>query len=471
MAFDPSIISQIPDFAPNPMRQKENAYKLADLIDTQQLDRLKLNSAKSAQADQAKAKSILKDADYSTPEGVTKTAEKLSRAGLADQAMDFMKVMQELQSSKGNLQKQQYEILAAQNDMIGNVTAGLVNEYDSVAARVGPQQALAMMQPKYQAAIQQLSNTRLPDGTPALGPNQMQQIQANPQFNPDFLRTVAQRSKEGAAALKAQLEFHKEQTAEKRVDETERHNREMEGLANRKETNKEAGGFTAAQKDLLAEMAMRNVNLPAGLRSQQQIKATLDGLMKRNDGKTPAQIADEIKSGKLKLTAETKGAQTAGTQIGKVALAANELDTFGDQTLEASNAIPRGKFVPWNKLSQMVDSKVSDPSLLRFKAKMQALENAYNQLAARSGTDVDKRAHIHELFNTANSPEAVETLVQALKEESVGAKAAADRTIAETSESSIPGTGPAASSSGGVKPYDDAEKEARYQAWKKAHGG
>ena len=76
---------------------------------------------------------------------------------------------------------------------------------------------------------------------------------------------------------------------------------------------------------------------------------------------------------------------------------------------------------------------------------MQALENAYNQLAARSGTDVDKRQHIHELFNTANGPEAVEALVRSLKEEAAGARDAADRTIAETSGTSIPGAGGQAS--------------------------
>ena len=103
--------------------------------------------------------------------------------------------------------------------------------------------------------------------------------------------------------------------------------------------------------------------------------------------------------------------------------------------------MPRGNFVPWNQLKNMANSKISDPKLLRFKAKMQALENAYNQLAARSGTDVDKRAHIHELFNIANGPEAVETLVRSLKEEASGARDAADRTIAETSGTSIPGAG------------------------------
>jgi hypothetical protein len=181
------------------------------------------------------------------------------------------------------------------------------------------------------------------------------------------------------------------------------------------------------------------------MRSQADIKAEIAGLIKRHPEMTSDQIADGLLSGTLKFTAESKGAQVAGAQIGKVALAANELDTFSPQVLAASNAIPRGSFVPWSKLQNMARSKlVSTPALLTFKAKMQALENAYNQLAARSGTDADKREHIHELFDAANSNESVQALVTALNQEATAARSAADRTIAETSGSAIPGAGPGA---------------------------
>lgn len=199
-------------------------------------------------------------------------------------------------------------------------------------------------------------------------------------------------------------------------------------------------GYNADESSLLAELALRSVSLPAGLRGQDQMKSTLRGMLDKYPDKLPSEIAEEVKSGKLKLTSETKASQVAGGQVGKVALAINEMKPFGEQVLEASSLLPRGEFVPYNQLKQYGEKQISSKPLLRFKVKMQALENAYNQLAARSGTDMDKRAHIHELFNVANSDEAVQTLVQALNEEGFGAKEAAQATVDELSKT--PGSNP-----------------------------
>jgi hypothetical protein len=212
------------------------------------------------------------------------------------------------------------------------------------------------------------------------------------------------------------------------------------------------GEFTDQESSLLAAMADKNVSLPAGLRSQKQIKSTLDGLLKEHPDLDANGIAEGLKSGKLKLTAETKAASTAGTQIGKVALASNELDSFGDQVLEASKGIPRGTSMTLNGLMQASETQLSDPKLLRLKVKLQALNNAYDQLAARGGTDKDKREHIHQLFNSQLSDKAIQELVKSVKEEATGAREAANRTIAETSNTAIPGAGAAAAPAGGHPP-------------------
>jgi hypothetical protein len=212
------------------------------------------------------------------------------------------------------------------------------------------------------------------------------------------------------------------------------------------------GSFSDEESKLLAAMADKNVSLPAGLRSQKQIKSTLDGLMKEHPDLDANGIAEGLKSGKLKLTAETKAASTAGTQIGKVALASNELDSFGDQVIEASKGIPRGTSLTLNGIMQASEKQLSDPKLLRLKVKLQALNNAYDQLAARGGTDAAKREHIHELFNSQLSDKAIQELVKSVKEEAAGAREAANRTIAETSNTSIPGAGPAAAAPGAHPP-------------------
>jgi hypothetical protein len=187
----------------------------------------------------------------------------------------------------------------------------------------------------------------------------------------------------------------------------------------------ERGTFTAEAGDLLASLAAKGVSLPAGMRSKEQQISTINGLIRKFPGMTADEIADGVATGQINFGAAKKEITVAAGQAGKVSVAANELKTFGDQVLEASAAVPRGNFIPVGKLLQMADSSISDPALLRFKAKMQALNSAYDQLAARGGTDAEKRAHIHELFQTAAGPEAVQALVQALREESDGALAAA----------------------------------------------
>ena len=235
MAFDPSVISQIPDFAGNPVAAKEQAYKLADMQTTEQSNRLKLGQEKQAVADDQKAKNILKTANLDSPEGVTKAAEKLTQAGLKDEAMKFMKTMQGLQESKGNLAEQQYRILGEKNDIIGSTAAGLANQYDQlIQSGNSPALANAIMQSRYQDAMKQLHGAKLSDGSPALGPQDLQQIDQNPQFNSQFVRTIAERSKQGAAALQAQLKFHQDQ----RSDETERMKHQDEVRKDRDEERK-----------------------------------------------------------------------------------------------------------------------------------------------------------------------------------------------------------------------------------------
>lgn len=201
-------------------------------------------------------------------------------------------------------------------------------------------------------------------------------------------------------------------------------------------------GFTPDEGSLMAALAERGISLPAGMRSAAQQKATYASLISRNPGMTPDDIAEKVRTGKIDLTAETKRATVAAGQEGKNETAVNELGIFGDQVLEASKAVPRGNFIPITKLLQMKDSSISDPALLTLKSKLQTLNNAYDQLAARGGTDSDKRAHIAQLFSSATGPEGVEALVKALKEEGAGAKQAAHEASRAKPSGNTPAAGP-----------------------------
>jgi hypothetical protein len=205
-----------------------------------------------------------------------------------------------------------------------------------------------------------------------------------------------------------------------------------------------ANGFTPAQGDLLAAFTEHGVSIPAGMRSKEQMRSTVEGLLQRNPGKSADEIAQMVSSGEINFNSDKKAATVAAGQEGKVSTAVNELSTFGDQVLDAAAKVPRSSFVPVNQLMQMADSQISDPALLTLKLKLNALNNAYNVLSARGGTDAKSRDHVAQLFSSTTGPEGIPALVQGLKEEGAGAKAAAAQASHVGTTGTAPGAPPAA---------------------------
>lgn len=176
-------------------------------------------------------------------------------------------------------------------------------------------------------------------------------------------------------------------------------------------------GFDGPGGELLAALTEKGVSLPAGMRSKEQQLATVNGLLARNPDLTPDQIAEKVKNGDLTFAGERKEAMTAGGIVGKVKYAEQELLQSIPLALDASANVPRGKFVPLNKLLQTANTAISDPDLLDFKIKAQSVMNAYDMLAARGGTDVAKREEQHKLLSSAQSPEAFARALKAMEQE------------------------------------------------------
>lgn len=202
------------------------------------------------------------------------------------------------------------------------------------------------------------------------------------------------------------------------------------------------GSFNEQSGALLASLAAKGVSLPAGMRSKEQQIATVNGLLAKFPDKSPDDIAEAIANGQINFGSDKKSATVAAGQEGKVSTAVNELSLFGDQALAASAKVPRGNFIPATKLLQMADSSISDPNLLTLKLKLNALNNAYNVLSARGGTDAESRKHVSQLFASATGPEGIEALVKGLKEEGAGAKTAAREASHVSPGTSAPGAVP-----------------------------
>ena len=81
--------------------------------------------------------------------------------------------------------------------------------------------------------------------------------------------------------------------------------------------------------------------------------------------------------------------------------------------------------MPITKLLQTADSSLSDPKLKTLKIYVNSIMNAYDQLAARGGTDSEKRAEARSLLTSADSPEAFKAAIEAFNKEADAAHGAA----------------------------------------------
>lgn len=192
---------------------------------------------------------------------------------------------------------------------------------------------------------------------------------------------------------------------------------------------KGSASFDPADGELMAALAERGVSIPAGFRSKDQQAALYRGLRDRNKDKTPDEIAEGIAKGQIEFGAQKKETQTAAGQAGKVEVAQNELENFIPLVREAAAEVPRGRFMPLTRLMQSADTELSDPKLKALKIRINSVLNAYDQLAARGGTDAEKRKEARSLITSADSPAALEA---GLKSFELEAKAAHDAAVKAT---------------------------------------
>lgn len=323
-------------------------------------------------------------------------------------------------------------------------------------------------------AQQRLTNT-------AIGPDKMAEMAISQAMTPEKLTEVAPGAslysqKRGKTIFTAPA---KPTEPEKPMDELAKLNADLAAkrisqkdydarrtLMTTRASSAPGNTFSDAAADVLGALAAKGVSLPTGLRSKEQQVATVNALIRKYPGETPDQIATRVAKGQVDFGAIKKETQTAAAQAGRVAIAANELKTFAPIVLKTSTLVPRGSFVPINKLMQMGERQLSDPNLKRLRIGINSMLNAYDQLAARGGTDAAKREEAHSLLTSAESPEALAAGVEMFQIEAEAAGQAAD--LAEQYRDA---DAPAGKPANSTAPYSDADKEARYQAWKKANGG
>lgn len=103
------------------------------------------------------------------------------------------------------------------------------------------------------------------------------------------------------------------------------------------------------------------------------------------------------------------------TREASMGVGTQELISFAGPALEASERLPRGQWVPINKLQQDVQRLSSNPDLRELSNRNAGLITAYSQVISRTGAPtVHAQQRAQELLNTAESQEAYQRAVDTL---------------------------------------------------------
>jgi hypothetical protein len=128
-------------------------------------------------------------------------------------------------------------------------------------------------------------------------------------------------------------------------------------------------------------------------------------------------------------SATNKAKQAAGSQAGKVATAAKEVDNFAPIAIEMSDKVPRTSFVFLNKGLEAARTQTSDPDMLRFIAANRSLATAYGMAIGRGTTNVHAQQEAEKLLTSQTSPEGYKAIVGVIQREAKAAAAAPKEVI------------------------------------------
>lgn len=121
-------------------------------------------------------------------------------------------------------------------------------------------------------------------------------------------------------------------------------------------------------------------------------------------------------------TAEFAGTTAATRETAKraanISLYANEAKKMGDIAREASAAVPRSQFMPFNKLQLEVQQGSGSTEVAQLVAATNSFVNTYTKAIQGTGTPTDTaRSHGYEMLNNAQSPEQYAAVIDILNKE------------------------------------------------------
>lgn len=462
MAFDPSVIASIGDSGPDIAGSMAKGVQLKDMMNREQLNSLQLQGAKRQAGEDQQVQEILKGSDYTSPKGVDETAAKLNRVS-PKASMDFKKQAQQYQSGKIQNQLDELTLADSRQGSIVSAIDPIVTQARGMKSKgASDLEVNAFIAQQMPNALQSLRSQTLSDGKPIL-PDETLKAVSSGKLDLATLESYESRSKAGQSAIKQRLEQMKQDTSEKKESETERHNKVLEGqgqgrldVSKAKVERDVSGGLTSAAVDEVADRYM------AGDTSVMQGLSKEDRRAIQNRTADIAQITGltgkDLAARRAEYIGIQAGQRTLAQRQANIDTAAQEFTNVAPTVIGAARDLPRGAFVPWNKMVQIWEHGTSDPRLAKFAQGAKTLANLYTRATVPGASSVSDREDALSHLPTYTDEASFEATVQFMEKEIEAARKSPRDVRADLSDSiSHPGR---EASPGGAAPASAASPAA-----------
>src|SRR5882762_1056791 len=232
--FDPSILSEIGGYGPNPVKAQSDAYTLAGQQQDLQMGGIQLGEAKQRQSDEAQVHALLKGAKLDTFEDQTKVAQQITKIN-RKMGMDFMARVQKGRAQETELTIEKLQLAEQQSDALVGAIEPIVAQLDQEAQKPGATPAMLDAKAKQFVIPAAL---KLRQQRPDLAQFIDKFLQDPQGLTYQGLKSADMQSKRGNQAIKERL-------AQRKEEETERENKARDDRAERaqQKSGKPPAGF------------------------------------------------------------------------------------------------------------------------------------------------------------------------------------------------------------------------------------
>jgi hypothetical protein len=217
------------------------------------------------------------------------------------------------------------------------------------------------------------------------------------------------------------------------------------------------GGFDQDTLDFMADQYLAGdksvmTNLGRGVQGARNIELLRETINRKRTerGMGPEDILEKQREQGARNIGANAEARTAATRSANLDIILTSVQKAAPQAIELSEKVPRGSWVPINRLVQMGQASISDSNLKNFRlANIQLAElwaRAMNPTGVMRNED---RAIALDILNLSDSPStyrgAVETLINAIKRERSAVEEFRASRPGGQSQAKVPEATPAAS--------------------------